>query len=206
MSKLPSLAAVLFGNRTKLKSNDNPQLPTSLSLPTPILHQSPKRPRIEEKLELTIDDSSNNAQRNYDLISRRKKLPPLAAQLFTNNGPFCLPVGSPKKNLLVPVNCKSACSQGCREPEPEILAEDVESDDDFEMFDATALDGDTDAGDNDNSSIEDAIDAFEDMDESQSSLQPSVLLNKGERETDEKEKKTRRQKGDAESLKKFAFG
>ena len=216
MSKLPPLAAALFGNRIVKKTSDSqhevllPIVPGNITTltATPAVVGDSAAPRN------TVATTSPTKRSRIELqtVQVRTRIPQLATRLFgANRANFCLPVGSsPTKTKTQTENCNYACYQGCRPDSDAVLVEEDESDDEFDVVDRTT--GHSDEDTTDDSSVEDAEDAFENF-ESQDSNLTSGTTSKIKKETLRKEvppsineKKTTRQKGDAESLKKYAYG
>ena len=216
MSKLPPLAAALFGNRIVKKTSDSqhevllPTVPGNITTltATPAVVGDSAAPRN------TVATTSPTKRSRIELqtVQVRTRIPHLATRLFgANRANFCLPVGSsPTKTKTQTENCNYACYQGCRPDSDAVLVEEDESDDEFDVVDRTT--GHSDEDTTDDSSVEDAEDAFENF-ESQDSNLTSGTTSKIKKETLRKEvppsineKKTTRQKGDAESLKKYAYG
>jgi len=226
MSKsLPPLAAALFGNRIVKKTSDSqheslPTAPpgntTTLTI-TPAIVGVSVAPAAPPTITTTTSPTKRSRIEIQQTAEERKKLPLLVTRLFgANRANFCLPVGSSSniKNNIQTENCNSACSQGCsRRPDSNsFLIEDDDSEEDFDIVDNATGGSDEDTTDG-HSSVEDADDAFQNLEFQDLNLSSRMGSSSIKNETVSKvapssinEKKTTRQKGDAESLKKYAYG
>ena len=225
MSKsLPPLAAALFGNRIVKKTSDSqheslPTAPgntTTLTI-TPAIVGVSVAPAAPPTITTTTSPTKRSRIEIQQTAEERKKLPLLVTRLFgANRANFCLPVGSSSniKDNIQTENCNSACSQGCsRRPDSNsFLIEDDDSEEDFDIVDNATGGSDEDTTDG-HSSVEDADDAFQNLEFQDLNLSSRMGSSSIKNETVSKvapssinEKKTTRQKGDAESLKKYAYG
>ncbi len=117
MSKLPPLAAALFGNRIVKKTSDSqhevllPTVPGTITTltATPAVVGDSAAPRN------TVATTSPTKRSRIELnqtVQVRTRIPQLATRLFgANRANFCLPVGSsPTKTKTQTENCNYACN------------------------------------------------------------------------------------------------